>query len=484
MEMKDLFLAMPLLFVGGGILLILLVDMFLPDGKKLVPTLTFFVLIITAYYSLFTINQVPRALAAVSEYGLFYGMLSYGGKTHLFYFLFNFGSAIAVLIAHDYLKKIETEYSEYYILLLSSVLGMMLMVSSRSLVMIFIGLEQMSIPFYALAGYRRKNILSNEAALKYFLLGSFATGFLVYGMALIFGSAQSIMLVDIFSRTAFLVKNPLFMIGMLLFFTGFTFKIAAGPFHMWAPDVYEGSPTSVTALMATVGKAAAFSAILLMFVTVAKMGTNSVFSSLFSVVAVLSMVYGSIVAISQRDFKRMLAYSSIAHAGYMVIGLASVNLSGIAGIIFYLIAYTFMNLGAFGIIALLESKEGKFLSIEDYKGLGTRQPFLAASLAIIMFALSGIPPFVGFFGKYYIFLSAVQSGNTWLALVGILSSVISVYFYLRIVVYMYFTKSEDESDIGELSQTGLLSVIASVILVIALGISPGSLIRLINSLIY
>ncbi len=483
MEMKDLFYAMPLLIVGGGILLILLIDMFFKGGKKIIPALTFFILLGTAYYSLFTINQLPIGLMPVSEFGLFYGMLSFGGKAHLFYFLFNFGSAIAVLIANDYLKKIETEYSEYYILLLSSVLGMMLIAGSRNLVMIFIGLEQMSISFYALAGYRRKNILSNEAALKYFLLGSFATGFLIYGMAFIFGTAQSMMLIDIFSQTSVLVKNPLFMIGILLFLIGFTFKIAAVPFHMWAPDVYEGSPTSVTALMATVGKAAAFSAILLIFVSVAKMGPNSVFSSMFSVVAVLSMLYGSIAAIAQKDIKRMLAYSSIAHAGYMTIGLAAVNPSGIAGIIFYLVAYTFMNLGAFGIIALLESKEGKFLSIEDYKGLGTRQPFLAASLAIIMFALSGIPPFAGFFGKYYIFLAAIQSGDTWLALVGVLSSVISVYFYLRVVVYMYFSKSDDESAILEISQTGLLAVIASLVLVIAFGLAPGSLIRLISGLI-
>ncbi len=483
MEIRDLYYAMPLLIIAGGILLTLTIDMLFKDGKKALPAVTFFVLLGAAYYSLFTVSTGPDPFGDPKLFGLFNGMLSYGGRTHLYYFLFTFGSAIAVLISHDYMKKLEIAFGEYYILLLCAVLGMMLIGGARSLVMIFIGLELMSLSFYILAGFRRKDVLSNEASLKYFLLGSFASGFLVYGMALMFGSLRSLQLMDLYAQIGFHMHDPLFLIGMLLFIVGFSFKIAAFPFHMWAPDVYEGSPTCVSALMATMGKSAAFIALILIFMPVISLGYLSVFSTFFAVIAVLSMLYGSIVAILQSDFKRMLAYSSIAHAGYMTIGLASTNVSGVAGIVFYLVAYSFMNLGAFGIIALLETKEGKFLKLDDYKGLGTRQPLVAGMLAIFMFALSGIPPFAGFFGKYYVFIAAVQSQQTWLALIGILASIISVYFYLRVVVLMYFTKSEDDTPIAQLSQTGLLAVIASLILVIALGVAPGSLIHLIISLL-
>ncbi|CAG0943238.1 partial NADH-quinone oxidoreductase subunit N, partial [Candidatus Brocadiaceae bacterium] len=281
---------------------------------------------------------------------------------------------------------------------------------------------------------------------------------------------------------ATLVKEPFFVIGMVLFIIGFAFKIAAFPFHMWVPDVYQGAPTTVTALMSTGGKAAAFSALILVLYPVMSGNLLPQLLPVLTVLAILSMLYGSIVAISQNDIKRMLTYSSIAHAGYMLIGLASGNSDGYAGIVFYLAAYAFMNLGAFGIISIIEGKRDNHLQIPEYAGLGFSYPVLAGLLALFMFALSGIPPFAGFFGKYYVFYAALQSGNTLLAIMGVLSSVISVYFYLRIIVVMYFNKPEEAGlRVSSYSSSALLGVMISAMLVVVMGVVPGRLIDLITA---
>jgi NADH-quinone oxidoreductase subunit N len=371
-------------------------------------------------------------------------------------------------------------YGEYYILIQSSVLGMMFMSGAKSLFMIFLGLEIMSVCFYVLAGVNRKKEKAIEASLKYFLLGAFATGFLVYGIALIYGSTHSTSIEVITAGFPEFSTNIIFLVGILLFLIGFSFKIAAFPFHMWVPDVYQGAPTTVSGLFSTIGKAAAFSAIIATLSVLFSGKNQTLFLPYLSALAVFSMLFGSIVAIAQTDIKRMLAYSSIAHAGYILIGLAAGTPTGIAGVIFYLTAYTFMNLAAFGIISLVEGENDANLSIDSYSGLGSRKPFLAALLSIIMFALAGIPPLAGFFGKYYVFIAAIESGLTWLAIIGIISSVISVYFYLRIVVLMYFREGEQEA-LPAKSFSGMLGVVISVLLVIILGILPGSLLDLITS---
>jgi NADH-quinone oxidoreductase subunit N len=343
----------------------------------------------------------------------------------------------------------------------------------------------MSVSFYALAGINRKKLKANEASLKYFLLGAFATGFLVYGIALLYGTSHTTSIDIIALRFPTLHSNLLFDAGILLFLIGFSFKIAAFPFHMWVPDVYEGSSSVVAGLFSTGGKAAAFSAIIVSLGVLFNGTGNNIFEPYLAVIAVLSMVYGSITAIAQTNIKRMLAYSSISHAGYMIIGLASGNFDGIAGIIFYLTAYTFMNLGAFGIVSLIEGKEDTNLELKSYAGLASRSPMLAAMLAIFMFSLAGIPPFAGFFGKYYVFIAAIKSHLTWLAIVGVLSSVISVYFYLRVVVLMYFGGAGDSETASGLvieeSNASLLAVIICVLFVIVIGIAPGSIIGLISS---
>jgi NADH-quinone oxidoreductase subunit N len=354
----------------------------------------------------------------------------------------------------------------------------MLMAGAKDLFVIFLGLELMSISFYVLAGMNRKKLNANEASLKYFLLGSFATGFIVYGIALIYGGAHTTSIDFITSNFSVLSENLLFVAGVLLFLIGFSFKIAAFPFHMWVPDVYEGSPTTVAALFSTGGKAAAFSAIIATLFALFNGPAGNLFTPYLAVISVLSMFYGSIVAIAQSNIKRMLAYSSISHAGYLAIGLAAGNHDAVAGVVFYLAAYTFMNLGAFGIISLIEGKEESNLDINDYSGLGNRKPLLAALLSALMFALAGIPPFAGFFGKYYIFIAAIKADLTWLAILGVLSSAISVYFYLRIVVLMYFKTSEDEFAI-EPSNNSMLAIILSVLVVILLGVFPGTFLDLV-----
>lgn len=470
-SIQEFYSIFPLVIVGTGILISILIELYSRKSELILPWISIIIFLFSGFYALTTVNSVSVVMQ---------NMLATGGNVNIFYFIFTFGAAIVCLLSVDYIRKYDAHFGEFYILIQCSVLGMMLMAGAKDLFVIFLGLEIMSVCFYALAGINRKRHTANEASLKYFLLGAFATGFIVYGIALIYGSAQTTSLDALAAGFSELTDNVLFIAGMLLFLIGFSFKIAAFPFHMWVPDVYQGSATTVAGLFSTGGKAAAFAAIIITFYAILSGAVQNIFEPYLAVIAVLSMLFGSIVAIAQDDIKRMLAYSSISHAGYMIIGLAAGNYEGIAGIIFYLSAYTFMNLGAFGIVALIEGREETNLSISSYAGLASHHPMLAALLSVFMFSLAGIPPFAGFFGKYYVFIAAIKAELTWLAVIGVISSVISVYFYLRIVVLMYFKDSEKELSLQD-SNTGLLAVVMSVLLVIILGIAPGTIIDLISS---
>lgn len=470
---QEFFNVLPLVIISAGILISLLIEMYSKKAESILPYFTVLIFLATGAHALFYVNDVSVVL---------HNTLATGGNVNIFYAIFTFGAALVTLLSLDYIKKYGVNFGEYYIILQSSVLGMMFMAGAKDLIVIFLGLEIMSVSFYILAGINRKRLNANEASLKYFLLGAFATGFVVYGLALIYGIAQTTSIDFITSHFTDLSKNLLFITGILLFLIGFSFKIAAFPFHMWVPDVYEGSPTTVAALFSTGGKAAAFSAIIVTLFALFNGPQGNIFTPYLAVISLLSMFYGSIVAIAQDNIKRMLAYSSISHAGYLAIGLAAGNHDAIAGVIFYLAAYTFMNLGAFGIVSLIEGADEKNHSIYSYSGLGNRKPLLAALLSLFMFALAGIPPFAGFFGKYYIFIAAVKAHLTWLAILGVISSAISVYFYLRIVVLMYFKSSEDEYAIDS-NKPAMFAIIISVLIIVLLGVLPGSFLEMVTRFI-
>lgn len=466
-EIMQLF---PFFIIGAGILISLIIEMISKKGREILPSVTIISFVLTAVYSIMTIQDHSF---------VFGGMVETGGKTAIFNFIFTIGGSVAVLSSVNYLKKYGSYFSEYYILVQSAVLGMMIMGSAKDLLMVFMGLELMSICFYVLVGINRKKSTGNEASMKYFLLGAFATGFVVYGIALIYGMAGTTNLSQISLQFSLLLTKPLFVTGMILLLIGFSFKIAAFPFHMWVPDVYQGAGSPLTGLMSTTGKTAAFSVILLLLSAIFA-GLPNKFYPYFAVIAVLSTLYGSITAISQNNLKRMLAYSSISHAGYMSIGLAAGNEMSKAGIIFYLAAYTFINLGAFGIISIVEGENDSRTGIDSYAGLKDKSPVLAGLMALFMFALAGIPPMAGFFGKYYVFMGAIRADLTWLSLVGILSSVISVYFYLRVTVYMYFKPATEEFVI-ERNNAGLFAVVFCALMTLAFGFFPDSLMNLITS---
>jgi NADH-quinone oxidoreductase subunit N len=359
-------------------------------------------------------------------------------------------------------------------------IGMVMLGSSADLITAFLGIEMMSVSFYVLAGYFRGKLSSNESALKYFLLGAFATGFLLYGIALIYGTTGTTNLLRIVTMYPQAFNDPLHIIGWGLILIGFGFKVAAVPFHMWVPDVYEGAPTPVTAFMSTGGKAAAFSVFVITFSVPMSMRDERLIMIL-AVLSAASMLLGNWFGLSQTNLKRMLAYSSIAHAGYMIIGIASASSIGQQGIAFYLVSYALTNLGAFGIITMLEKENGGNLNYEDYAGLGKRKPGLAALLAMFMFSLTGIPPFAGFIGKYYLFASAVQSHLTWLAILGVITSLFSTYYYLRIIVYMYFREATNHEEII-LPKLTFVTVILCGAGIVLFGIFPSLIFDLMKSI--
>jgi NADH-quinone oxidoreductase subunit N len=407
---------------------------------------------------------------------VFGGMLLQGGFAGYCNLIFLSSALLTILLSRDYLERMEGHRGEFYILILFSTTGMMLMAGALNLITIFLGIELMSVSLYVLAGFMRKKDRSNEAALKYFLLGAFATGFLLYGIALIYGTSGTTDLATIHNVFPQLSHNPVFLIGCGMLVVAFSFKVAAVPFHMWAPDVYEGAPTTVSGFMSTGAKAAAFATFLLVFVRVFDIAGSSL-SQVIAVIAAASMIVGNITAVAQNNVKRMLAYSSIAHAGYMLSGIAAANVEGETGILFYLLAYTFVNVGAFGIVSMMERRQDKNLSFDDYAGLSARKPMLALLLSMFMFSLAGIPPFAGFFGKYYVFLAAVKANMAWLAILGVMTSLVSVYYYLRLVVLMYFREGDADLD-SPAPMASMIALVAAAAVIVVLGLYPSLIVDL------
>ena len=366
--------------------------------------------------------------------------------------LISLASFLVCWLSITYLAEVRINHGEYYALVLLSTAGMMFLVAATDLMMLFLGLELMSIPIYVLAGFDRAELDSNESALKYFLIGSFASGILLYGAALVYGTTGALEYSAV--RAGFSTENLLGITGLAFLVVGFAFKVASVPFHQWAPDVYQGAPTSVTAYMAITVKVAAFAALLRLLVDAFGPVTGQL-TGLFWVLAALTVVVGNLMAVIQDNLKRLLAYSSVAHAGYILIGFVAGGADGYEAVLFYLFVYVFMNLGAFAVIVALAHRGRDCEEIEDLAGLASTRPFLAALLTLFMVSLAGIPGTAGFVAKFMIFRAAVQADQVPLAIIGVLASVVSVYYYLRIPVMMYMRDPSGaplrtESSFGEL----------------------------------
>jgi NADH-quinone oxidoreductase subunit N len=391
-----------------------------------------------------------------------------------FKMIFLVAAGLAILISDQYMEREDCNHGELYPLILFTVVGMMLMASGTDLMTIFLGLEVMSVALYVLAGFNRANAKSNEAGLKYFLLGCFSTGFLLYGMALTYGATGTTRIAKIAMAVGQMnlpSTNIMLVAGMLLMLTGFAFKVAAAPFHMWTPDVYEGAPTPMTAFMSAGPKAAGFAAALRIFL-VALPTLQVEWSQVLWILAVLTMTVGNITALRQDNIKRMLAYSSIAHAGYALVGFTAGNGTGTAGILFYMLSYAFMNIGAFAIIILVGKKGESNGNVQDFAGFGVKHPVLAVAMSIFLFSLAGMPPTAGFIGKFYLFSGAIQKGYVWLAIIGVLNSAASVYYYLRVMVYMYMKDATEEFDWMQVTAPMALCVTISVVGSLIPGIVP------------
>ena len=426
----------PVLVIAVTALLVLLRGVFTPADKA--PY--------TAGLSLTGLSLAAVCTILAIGGSAFGGMLNLDLASACFWIVFFVATAFTIRVIGEQLSLPRVERAEVHALLLLSCLGMMLMASAGHLVMIFLGLETMSIALYILAGLvGSQDEGSNEAALKYLLLGAFATGFLLYGMAFLYGATGQLSLGGLASSISGGGAIPGFLsLGLGLVIVGLGFKVAVVPFHMWAPDVYEGSPTPVSAFMSVGPKVAGFAAMVRVF-DQAGLAAVLKWAPVLAVLAVLTMFVGNVVAIAQTNVKRMLAYSSIAHAGYLLVGVTAANETGVAGVLFYSLVYGLMNLGAFAVVMLVQRGHLEGLHLDDYKGLSRRRPVLAASMALFMFSLAGVPPFSGFLGKWLLFSGAVQGELAWLAVCGVLASAISAFFYLRLVVLMWMDEPADDA---------------------------------------
>ncbi|VAX20529.1 NADH-ubiquinone oxidoreductase chain N [hydrothermal vent metagenome] len=392
------------------------------------------------------------------------------------------GTGMTILVSVKYNKDENIDNGEYYALLLFATSGMLFMVSGSDMITIFMGLEVMSISLYALAGYTRKRARSNEASVKYFILGSLSTAFLLYGIALIYGSTGSTQ-IDIIAKAVSSGSGveAVLDLGIVMLMIGFAFKVSAVPFHMWTPDVYQGAPTPVTAFMSAGPKAAAFAAFFRVF-NVAFPSLQTDWWVIIWILAVATMTCGNVIALLQNDVKRMLAYSSIGHAGYILVGFVAGGALGSSAILYYMLVYTFMNIGAFAIVTVVGRKGEEKTKFSDFTGLGYRYPLMAVALVIFLFSLAGIPPTAGFVGKFYIFMAALKQGYVYLAIIGVLNSVISIFYYLRLSVVMYM-RDEPGEDLPPLVFAP--SLIAAMIVAIYgslwLGIMPAGYISFAQS---
>jgi NADH-quinone oxidoreductase subunit N len=462
MTQSDLNTVLPLLVLVVWACLLLLVDLFIPAVRK---GWTAFL----AALGLAAALGIDLLQAGESG-SAFNGMVVQDGFSTFLSAIFLVSGLVGISLGYGYMRRMGWERGEFYAILLFSVAGMLLMAQATDLIVTFLALELLSIPLYVLAAFGYPRPASEEAGLKYFLLGAFATGFVVYGIALVYGATGSTAMAEVFATaSAGAASGPLLLIGAALILVGFSFKVAAVPFHMWTPDVYQGAPTAVTGFMAVGAKAAGFAALLRVFV-LAFPSLHLDLAPVLWVLAALTMLVGNIVAVTQTNIKRMLAYSSIAHAGYILMAFVAFGKPGVQGdavasALFYLVTYSLSSFGAWAVVIALEKKDGNGLEIADYAGLGRKRPLLAAAMAVFMLSLTGVPPTLGLVGKFYLFRTVIDAGYIGLAIIGVLTSLISAYYYLRVVVVMYMQDGDPETNREPwLDLTWGLSALATVVL--------------------
>ena len=457
----DFYAILPLIILVAWASALLLLDLFFTRKVEgLTPILAALGLLITLVISALNLGAGSTA---------FNGMIEADGFSRYLQILFAGSGIVGIALAYGYLKRMGIDRGEYYPLLLYSISGMILMAQAADLIVVFLALELLSIPLYILAGFARPDPASEEAALKYFLLGAFAGGFVVYGVALSYGATGTTSLAGIVAAVDSASANmPLLMVGAGLILIGLGFKVALVPFHMWTPDVYHGAPTPLTAFMAVGAKAAGFAALLRIFLAALPVLAGN-FVPVFWILSALTMFAGNLIAIVQDNIKRMLAYSSIAHAGYIMMAVVAfgqelVSKDAVASSLFYLLAYAVTNFGAWSVVITLERAEGKGLQLEDYYGLGKKYPVFAAAMLVFMLSFIGVPPTIGFMGKFYLFRTVLEGGYTWLAVIGVLTSLLSAYYYLRVVVNMYMREGDPEISPDRLVQ--LVSVVGALAVVL------------------
>ncbi len=481
LPLSDLVAILPELIVIGAACLVLALDPLTPPSRK--DWLAWLSVAALAACAHLTVSRMGTSVSAFSDlvildpYAGFWKLLLYGV------------TGFTILLSLAYLKAERLNLGEYYGFILLSLVGMMVMVSAADLLTIYLGMELMSLSLYVLAGFKRFEARSLEAAAKYFVLGSFSSGMLLYGISLLYGASGSTRLSAVAAAvTARGLDDPMLALAMILLAVGFGFKIAAVPFHMWTPDVYEGSPTSVTAFMAVASKAASFAAFLRVFLE-GLGGLKANWYVLFLIICLATLMLGNVVAIVQTNIKRMLAYSSIANAGYALIGAVvagyvpadrDAQAFGLSSVMLYLVVYSFMTLGAFAVIAMLRKGSVEGDEIEDYAGLAKRQPVAAFLMLAFMASLAGIPPTAGFIGKFYLFMAAVKADLAWLAVVGVLFTAVSAYYYLRVVMIMYMREPEAAGVESRLAVSPALTValVCAFAGVLIFGLYPNPLVSL------
>ena len=461
----DFYFILPELLLTGGALLLLMLSVTVPkqDGLLLGGTLAMIVATMVAVSSFAGLDEtVSRGLLAIDGFAAFFKIIVL------------LSAAITVLMSAPYLRVEGLRAGEYYFLVLCATVGMMFMASGLDLITLFIGLETMAMSFYVLVGYLKPNPRSNEAAVKYFLLGAFSLGILLYGMSLLYGATGTTSLAGIAAALDGQETSAVLVLAVILVAAGMGFKIAAVPFHMWAPDVYEGAPTPVTAFLSVGSKAASFAMLLRIFVEgLPALGDE--WRTMFWVLAAITMTVGNIAALTQSNIKRMLAYSSIAHAGYLLIGLVVGTERGVAAMLVYLGVYLFMQLGAFAIVTAMRRSDIIGDELKDLTGLFKRSPALGFAMLCFMLSLGGIPPTAGFMGKMWLFGAAIDAGAIWLVVIAVVNSAISAYYYLRVVVFMWINEDEPAGSPIAIGPAMALAIGIAVLGTVVLGVYPQAL---------